>query len=195
MTMRVEEAKAAAGVGQCSLACSIWSQLAVVTWSALGLLLLSGCGYVVGSGFPAEVRTIHVPTFESQSFRRGIEFQLTEAVQKEIQKRTHFRLAPKQWADTELTGRFVDARKDVLGETSLDDPRELRLSLHVEATWKDLRTGQILAQHQIPLDAATVQLVSQAEYAPEVGQSLATALQQSVDRLARRIVDMMETPW
>jgi hypothetical protein len=40
-----------------------------------------------------------------------------------------------------------------------------------------------------------VHLVSQAEFAPEVGQSLATGTQQSVTRLAQQVVDMMETPW
>ncbi|NOX56729.1 MAG: LptE family protein [Planctomycetes bacterium] len=154
-----------------------------------------GCGYVVGNGFPAEVRSVYVPVFQSDSFRRGIELQLTEAVQKEIQKRTPFRLVDRPWADTELTGRIVDVRKDVLGETANDDPRELQLSLAVEVTWRDLRTGRVLAQQQVPLEPSTVQLIAHSQFSPEIGQSYATAMQQAVDGLARRIVNMMETPW
>jgi hypothetical protein len=37
--------------------------------------------------------------------------------------------------------------------------------------------------------------MAQAEYAPEVGQSLATAEREVIDRMARDIVNMMETPW
>ena len=54
--------------------------------------LLSGCGYIVGNSFPTDVRTISVPVFTSESFRRDAELLLTEAVHKEIQKRTPFRL-------------------------------------------------------------------------------------------------------
>ena len=40
-----------------------------------------------------------------------------------------------------------------------------------------------------------VPLVGRAGFAPEVGQSLATANQQVVNDLAQQIVDMMEMPW
>ena len=154
-----------------------------------------GCGYMMGSGFPAEVRTVHVPIFRSEAFRRGVEFQLTEAVQKEIQRRTPFRLADEGVADTRLSGRIIDIRKDVLGETRYDDPRELQLSLAVEVVWEDVRNSRILARQQISLAPEFVQLVSLSEFAPEVGQSLATGTQQAVDRMSRQIVDMMESPW
>jgi len=159
------------------------------------VVAMTGCGYIVGSGFPPEVRTIHVGAFQTDGYRRGVEFQLTEAIQKEIQKRTHFRLVNEPMADTVLTGRIVDVRKDVLGESMNDDPRELQLALMVDVTWTDRRTGRILAQDRLPIDSNAVLLQSQAEFAPEVGQSLATGLQQTTQQLARQIVDMMETPW
>jgi hypothetical protein len=82
-----------------------------------------------------------------------------------------------------------------LGESRFDDPRELQLNLHVEVSWEDLRDGRILAQHTIALPPETVHLVSEASFAPEIGQSLATARQDAVERMARQIVEMMETPW
>lgn len=158
-------------------------------------VLLPGCGYMVGQSYSPELRTVSVPIFENVTFRRGIEFQLTEAVQKEITRRTPYRLARGAEADTRLTGKIVDVRKDVLGETAQDDPRELQVTYMVRVSWEDLRNGQILAQQEVPIAPADVPLVGQAEMAPEVGQSLATATQDAVDRLARRIVDMMEVPW
>ena len=159
------------------------------------LLLISGCGYTVGNGFKPDVKTVSVPIFENDTFRRGIEVQLTEAVQKEIQSRTPYRLAKGLNADTRLTGRIVQTRKDVLGENKFDDPRELQLSLMIVTKWENLRTGEVLAVQEVPLSPTAIPLTSQTEFAPEVGQSLATGTQDAIDQLARRIVNMMETPW
>lgn len=169
---------------------------AAILLLGLALTAVSGCrGYIVGSAYSTDIRTVAVPIFKSESFRRGVEFQLTEAVQKEIQNRTPFRIVKGPDADTILTGRIVRIRKQVLGETAFDDPRQLQLQLAVEVTWEDRRTGRILSEQRIPIASGSVQLVSQSEFAPEIGQSLATATQNAVDRMARKIVDMMEAPW
>jgi hypothetical protein len=160
------------------------------------LLSSAGCGgYTVGAPFNQEIRSVHVPIFKSGSNRRFIEFQLTEAVQKQIQQRSPYRLVKEEDADTRLTGRIVDLRKTALGQTQYSDARELQVNLLVEVTWEDLRTGKILAEQRMPLPPEMLQLAAQAEFAPEVGQSLATADQTVIDRLARNIVDMMEMPW
>ncbi|MEX1241452.1 MAG: hypothetical protein WEB30_17155, partial [Cyclobacteriaceae bacterium] len=65
----------------------------------------------------------------------------------------------------------------------------------VEASWVDLRSGRILAEQTIPIAPEVVHLVSEASFAPEIGQSLATGTQAAVDTMARSIVEMMETPW
>ena len=41
----------------------------------------------------------------------------------------------------------------------------------------------------------TVIVTSTGNFIPELGQSLATAQQQTVDRLAVQITSMMEKPW
>lgn len=158
-------------------------------------LLIAGCGYRAGNVYGPEVRTVDVPIFENDTFRRGIEYQVTEAVHREIQTHTPFRLAKGREADTRLTGRIVEIRKNVLGENRFDDPRELQLSLMVRVTWEDLRSGQVLASQEVPLQPQSLPTIGQAEFAPEVGQSLATATQEATERLARQIVHMMETPW
>jgi hypothetical protein len=166
--------------------------------AALFALLLSsaGCGYTNGAPFSNEIRSVHVPIFKSGSNRRFIEYQLTEAVQKQIQQRSPYRLVKEEDADTRLTGRIVDLRKTALGQTQFSDARELQVNLMVEVTWEDLRTGKILVdQQRIPLPPEMLQLAAQGEFAPEVGQSLATADQTAIDKLARNIVDMMEMPW
>lgn len=165
------------------------SLLGSLTWG------LPGCGYTVGGAYDPEIRSVYVPMFTSEMFRRDIHIELTEAVQKEIRGRTPFRLTTEERADTRLTGRLVDVRKDLLGETAYDDPRQLQLSIGVEVLWEDLRGGRVLARNTLPIDAQTHQLLTQANFAPEVGQSQATAKHEALTRLARRIVDKMETPW
>ena len=156
---------------------------------------LSGCGYTVGNDFRRDITSVAVPIFENSTNRRGIEFQLTEYVQKEITKRAQYRLSKGLEADTKLTGKIVGFRKDVLGETAQDDPRELQISLMVQVKWEDIRTGKVLAEEELPLSPDAIPMTAQAEFAPELGQSLATALDQAMQGMARKIVNLMETPW
>lgn len=170
----------------------IWMGLLLVCWP---LSLLSGCGYTVGGPYDQEIRSVYVPIFKSPIFRRDIHLELTEAVQREIRTRTPFRLTTEDRADTRLVGRVVEVRKDVLGETGFDDPRQLQLGVAVEVMWEDMRAGELIAQHRLPLDASTHDLLIQGNFAQEVGQSQATAKHEALTRLARRIVDKMEIPW
>ena len=158
-------------------------------------LAVSGCGYMIGPAHDLELTTISVPIFRNETFRRGLEHPLTEAVQKEIQKRTAMRIVHGTEAQTRLTGTIIDAGKTVLGENQFDDPRELQLGMTVRVKWEDLRTGKVISQQDVTLDSGTVTLFTQTNFAPEVGHSLATAVQDSVEQTARRVVDMMDAPW
>ena len=163
--------------------------------TAFLLFVTAGCGYVFGPSNMHGVRTIHVPIFKSESFRRNLDYLLTEAVQNEIKTRTGYRLADAASADTVLEGRIVDARKNPLSETRFDDPREIQLMLGAQVSWIDRRSGRILQQHVFPIGQELAQHSSQASFAPEVGHSLATAQQDAVKRLAAQIVDLTEMPW
>jgi hypothetical protein len=154
----------------------------------------AGCGYKIGPQFNTDIHTVAVPIFKNDSDRRGLEFELTEAVQKQITTRTPFRLVHEADADTILRGRVVSVRKQTMGRTGFDDARELQLNVVCEVSWEDVRTGRILAEQNLQIAPDLIPLSAQAEFAPEVGQSLATARAEAFDRLARNIVDMMEVP-
>jgi outer membrane lipopolysaccharide assembly protein LptE/RlpB len=161
----------------------------------LCVTVLSGCGYMLGGQAVQGVRSVHVAVFESQSFRRNTDYLLTEAVQKEVRNRGLYRLEEADIADTILRGRIVDIRKSPLSETRFDDPRELQLTVGAEITWLDRRSGQILSQKTFPIGNELTPQISSVTFAPEVGQSLATAQQEAASRLAASIVDLMEVPW
>ncbi|MEZ6057157.1 MAG: LPS assembly lipoprotein LptE [Planctomycetaceae bacterium] len=156
---------------------------------------LAGCGYMIGGQYPKEFRTIYVPTFTTETFRRGFETQLTEAVHKQIEARTPFQIVGGNSADTVLTGHIRRIDKRPTNQNRFDDPRELEISLAVDVHWVNNRTGEPIFQRQLGAPAALNQLVGDASFAPEAGQSLATATQQAVDDLGRRIVGMMEGTW
>ncbi|MCA9057065.1 MAG: LptE family protein [Planctomycetaceae bacterium] len=165
--------------------------IGVVCW----LTSLSGCGYMLGPPSRQHVRTVHVAVFQSDSFRRNLDYLLTEAVQREVKTRGAYRLADEPVADTILKGRIVDIRKNPLSETRFDDARELQLLVGVEISWIDRRNGQVLMQETLSVDPVLTHAVDQVSFAPEVGQSMATAQQEAATRLAGRIADLMEMPW
>ena len=161
----------------------------------VAILATSGCGYTIGNQFQQNVQTVYVPIATIEDFRRGPEFQLTEAVQKQIQVRTPYRLAKDERADTKLTMKIKSIRKTVLGTTAQNDPRELQLQYAVEVVWEDLRTGRILKENKVSIEPEVTRLFAQSEFAPELGQSLATGTQEAIQKVARQIVDMMEASW
>lgn len=174
---------------------SALGQLGVGLLALTGMSAVSGCGYTVGAPYATDIRTVHVPTFQCSDYRRGYELQLTEAVQKQIQLRTPYRLTKEPGADTRLTGRIVSIDKRVPNQNKYDDPRELELSIGIEVKWEDLRTGQVINQQTVPLAGNAAQLLGNSTFAPETGQSLATGTQDTVNNLARQIVGLMEVPW
>jgi len=162
------------------------------------LVLVAGCvGYQVGnwSLYPGHIRTVYVPMFESTSYRRNLGERLTEAVMKEIEAKTPYKVVGTPDADSVLTGRITGETKRVLVENRFDEPREVEVNLRVEVRWIDHR-GEVIRQTEpIPLPRELALVGGSASLIPEVGQSVATAHQQAIQRLAEQIVGMMEAPW
>lgn len=169
--------------------------LQTVLAAVLVATAISGCGYVFGPQSVQGVRTVHVAILQTESFRRDLDRLLTEAVQNEVRNRTAYRLEDEHLADTILRGRIIDLRKDLLSETRFDEARELQLSLGVEASWIDRRNGQVLQQRVFVIGNELAHYAANASFAPELGHSMATAQQQAAERMAARIVDMMEQSW
>jgi len=157
----------------------------------LSLLSLVGCaGYRLGNALLSrpDVRSVHVPIFESDSFRRGLGLRLTEAVVKQITLRTPYSIGSETMADTVLRGRILEDRKHVLGETINDDPRNLQIDLKLEVSWIT-RSGMPL------MERVMLKIDENVSFVPEAGQSMATAQQELIDDIAKQIVDQMEAGW
>jgi hypothetical protein len=163
------------------------------------LLTLAGCaGYQLGNRtlYRTDIRSVYVPMFESDSLRRNLGERLTEAVVKEIETKTPFKVvSDPDLADSILTGRIVTERKAVAAENRNDEPRDVETSLIVVVNWID-RQGFTMGQ------ASTFSLAQQgfsvaqtSDYVAEAGQSISTAHQEAILRIAKQIVSQMEAQW
>jgi hypothetical protein len=166
--------------------------------SALMLVLLSGCaGYQIGNAslYPADIHTVAVPVFQSTSFRRNLGERLTEAVVKEIERRTPYKVVNQGDADSVLSGRIITDTKRVLVPDLTGDARELQVAMRVEVSWVDRRGRTLRDCPTIPLPSELVEVTGTGDVVPEVGQSIAVAQQQAIQRMAEQIVGLMEKPW
>ena len=161
------------------------------SWSLLGLLFLGGClslgEYQVGVDalYPQDIRTVSVQIFESYSYRRFLGERLTEAVVKEIESRTPYKVVDASRADAVLSGTIIREQKSVLVESPFDDAREIRTTMSVLVKWHRRNVVP-------PIPPSKVVVNSNKSFVPETGQSLATAQQAAIEDLAAKIVDLME---
>ena len=138
--------------------------------------------------FRSDIRTVHVAMFESDSYRRFLGQRMTEALVKQIANTTPLTITEPFLADSFLTGRITRERKVVVGENISDEPRSLDVDWRVEVQWVD-RAGVPLMQLQ------SLRLDRGVTFIPEGGQSITTAQQDLIQKLARDIVGQMELPW
>jgi hypothetical protein len=167
---------------------------------ALSISLSLGCArYHIGSRtlYRPDVRTVHVPIFESASFRRGLGERITEAVIKEIESNTPYKVVSAEMADSVLKGKLTKDRKLTKANTSTDEPRILDTELNIQFTWTD-RRGELLRQPAY-LDISPKLLgaseLTSGTFVPEVGQSITTAQQEAIRKFAAQVVLKMQTPW
>jgi hypothetical protein len=166
-----------------------------------GLVLaagLAGCaGYRVGAAslFPSGIQTVYVPVFESDSFRRGLGERLTEAVCKELERRSPYKIVNDEAADSVLSGRIVGDQKQTLVSTLNGDIRESQVTLNVKVTWVDRRGAPLRNEVNVPLPPEVADVQGSSTVTPEVGQSLVAAQQQAIQRVAQQIVNLMEVMW
>lgn len=170
--------------------------LTLVCLVALGPI--SGCApYQFGNAalFPSGIRTVHVPIVRDATFRHDLGLRLTEALIREIELRTPYKVTADPSADTTLRCEVTSETKRVLTETGNDFPRALDAAVQVRASWSD-RSGRLLLSNSIvPTDDLTILFSQDERFVPEAGQSVDTAMQQAIEDLAGRIVSQMEARW
>ncbi len=170
---------------------SAWILAATILVPSLGC-----AGYQFGqqSLYASDVKTVHVPVFESNSFRRNLGERLTDAVVREIELKTPSKVVSSDTADSVLFGRIGSETKRNVAEDRFDNPRISELSFVVQADWHR-RNGEPLGSGiSIPVPDG-LRVMEASQMIPEAGQSITTTQQKIIDKLAQDIVAQMEMPW
>ncbi|MCL2639846.1 MAG: LPS assembly lipoprotein LptE, partial [Phycisphaerales bacterium] len=163
------------------------SRAFLILASGFWLLASNGCNYSTEPLYNASVQTVAV-TFTNKTFRREWEFRLQEAVDKNIETRTPYKITSTKNADTLLIGEIVDIQESVLTRRSGTIlPRETELIILVNFTWKDLRSGRVLLERKHFNRSATE--------IPQIGERIGDAEHLAIERLAHAIVDQMKKEW
>jgi hypothetical protein len=166
-----------------------WQPLRLLV-PALALTVLCGCGYSVRAPYDKKVKTVFVPILKTQSFRRDLNVNLTELIQKEIMHRTPYKVVgtPEE-ADTVLEGTITFVNKNIVVENPYNLPRELNAMVNVNVKWTHNPPTEDEEKQPYTVVSETVNFV------PEIGETALTAYYKVNQRLAAQIVDMMEFPW
>jgi hypothetical protein len=136
-----------------------------------------------------------VPIAQSESFRRYLGERVTEAVVKEIELRTPYKVVDSEAADSVLNVRLVSESKRVINNNRFSEPRDIETDFFIQTSWVDRRGDIIMSHEDIPAGPLLVNIGQQANFVPEGGHSLATAQQEAIDKLAQQIVGQMELAW
>jgi hypothetical protein len=157
------------------------------------LYCVGGCGgengYTDESMFPEKIVSVYVEMFENETFWRGIEYDVTDAVGKRIEVESPYKIiSSRNQADSVISGQLVGIGQSLLSlerQTGLALEKEVELTANI--SWKDLETGEFLIENE-PVSAA-------ASYSELQNQSFKYASRLAANKLAIKIVELMEKQW
>ena len=152
---------------------------------AFVFVLASGCGYSQKSLINRKINSIYIPIFDNDTFRRGIEFDLTKAVKDEIMSRTSLRIVQKDSADTILSGTVREVKESALSQTA-DNIVESRVTIYADITLSDRRTERVLISSSQS---------GAAEFLVARGENVQSATEEGIANLAEKIVNNLEEEW
>jgi len=147
-------------------------------------------GYTLRSTYPSQYSTVAVEIFDNETFDRDVEFDLADALVKEIESRTPYKVTYERRADTILTGRIARVERDQISrsrDTGLGE--EVLYIVTVDFTWRDARSDAIIVERR-DFTADSLFLPS-----PPHGEPIELARFAVAQELARDIVDEMRGDW
>ena len=155
--------------------------------------LLASCtdigGYSNKRLFPEDVSSVCLKMFDNQTFRRGVEYELSDALAKRIEAETPYKLiSSSDRADSLMSGQIVQITESVLSiERELGFALEKQVQVRAVVNWKNLKTGQLLIDNQ--------SVTAEATYSEFQKQDFSYASALAANKLAQKIVEMMENKW
>jgi len=146
-------------------------------------------GYSNEPLFPENVNSVCLKMFDNQSFRRGVEYDLSDALAKRIEVETPYKIVSNvDRADTVMSGQITSITEFTLStDREIGTTLEKEVELRAVVDWKNLKTGDLLIDHQ--------EVRASASYSPYQMQDFKYASSLAANNLARKIVELMERKW
>lgn len=156
----------------------------------------SGCnsdpttGYSTDDTFRSDVRTISLPIFVNATYVEDVQFELADALVKEVEATTPWKLASGATADTVLSGRIVNVEiKRIAKSPTTGLAEQDTVTIVVDFEWRDQRTGTTLVRRE-RFAASGLFVPTRTSAEPiEFGRWAA------VEALARDIVGELRSDW
>src|SRR5262249_26699714 len=107
-------------------------------------------GYGTAPNYDKRYKTLRIKIFKNPTFWAvvpvpGLEMQLTQALVREIELKTPYKIVSGD-ADLEISGSILSFQKVALNYNQQYEQRDVETTLTVQVILKDLRTGEILSQ-------------------------------------------------
>jgi len=147
-------------------------------------------GYASTSVYSKSISTVAVPIFANQTYGRDIEFELTDALIKEIESRTPYKVTSEAQADSIVLGQVRNVQLDQLSKSRLTGlSEEVILSVTIDFQWKDLRSGKVIVERKA--------FAGHGLFVPSrpTGEPIELGRFAAVQQLARDIVAEMRSDW
>ena len=162
----------------------------------LASAVLAGCaadptkGWSTASVWSDDIRTVSVGVFANATPNSGFEFEFADALIKEIEARTPYKVTAPGRADTIVTGRIQRVEHTQLSKSRVTGlSEEVTVSVTIDLSWTDLRTGETLLELE-SFTANSLFVPSNPTQEPiELGEFGVA------QRLAHDVVTEMQTDW
>jgi hypothetical protein len=154
------------------------------------LLLLPGCNYSfsAGGGFPSDLRTMYIESFDNETVQLELSGQLFRVISERVPRSLGVRPAGEAIADAVVTGRVT--RYDDMAMTRPAQAGTIEVLHHqvqitVNVRIVDRRRNEILWEQSV---------TGRGEYRPDT-QSDEVARQIAIESIVRQIIDGAQSQW
>ena len=159
-------------------------------------MLVTGCetvpskGWVLGTTYSTDIKTIAIPVVQNDTFDREVGYLLTNALIREVETRTPWRVTGETVADTLLDVTITDVKLRALSRSRLTRlDQEVAVQLTVDWNWERMDDSSTIAGWE-GMGTAGMFFPSNP-----LGEPIELGRLQSVELMARAIVDRMAESW
>lgn len=170
-------------------------KLAVMTLTGV-LLAGAGCesdpskGWAIGTTYDTDIKTIAIPVVQNDTFDREVGYLLTNALIREVESRTPWKVTDENAADTVLDVTVTKVTLRALSQSRLTGlDQEMAVQLTVDWNWERIDDSSTIAGWD--------GMGTNGLFLPSnpLGEPVELGRMESVELMARAIVDRMSESW